>query len=172
MKHLFMLGIALLILSGMSVAQKIAYVDTDYILDNIPAYKEAQEQLDELSKQWQTEIEEHFDEIARLRKQFEIDKLLLTDEMKFKKEEEIKKKEKDVKDLQRKRYGTSGDRFRKEQELMKPIQDEVFNAIKDISVNGNYGIVFDVAASNVVTVYTDPKYDISEDVLKKLGYIK
>jgi len=107
-----------------------------------------------------------------LRKQFEIDKLLLTDEMKFKKEEEIKKKEKDVKDLQRKRYGTSGDRFRKEQELMKPIQDEVFNAIKDISVNGNYGIVFDVAASNVVTVYTDPKYDISEDVLKKLGYIK
>lgn len=153
-------------------AQKVGYVDTDYILDNIPSYKEAQEQLDELSKQWQSEIEDRYEEIRKLRKQFEIDKLLLTDDMKFKKEQEIIKKEKDVRDLQRKRFGKDGDRFRKEQELMKPIQDEVFNAIKEISLNGNYGMVFDAASSNVVMVFTDPRYDLSEDILKKLGYIK
>jgi len=153
-------------------SQKMGYVDTDYILDNIPSYKEAQEQLDELSKQWQQEIEERYDDIHKLRKQFEIDKLLLTEDMKYKKEQEIIKKEKDVKDLQRKRFGVSGDRFRKEQELMKPIQDEVFNAIKDISINGNYGMILDAASSNLVMVFTDPRYDISEEVLKKLGYIK
>lgn len=159
--------------ASVTYAQKTGFVDTEYILSNIPAYKDAQEQIDVLSKQWQKEIEERYDEISKQNKQFEIDKLLFTEDMKLKKEQEIAKMEKDVKDLQRKRFGVGGDRFKKEQELMKPIQDEIFGAIKDISVTGNYGMVFDASSkSGIVMVFSDPKYDLSEEVLKKLGYIK
>jgi len=162
-----------LLLSSPTFSQKTAFVDTEYILSNIPAYKDAQEQIDVLSKQWQKEIEDRYDEINKQNKQFEIDKLLFTEDMKVKKEQEISKLEKDVKELQRKRFGISGDRFKKEQELMKPIQDEIFSAIKEISVTGNYGMVFDASSkSGIVMVFSDPKYDLSEDVLKKLGYIK
>lgn len=162
-----------LIVSSFTFGQKTGFVDTEYILSNIPAFKDAQEQIDILSKQWQKEIEDRYDEMNKQNKQFEIDKLLFTDDMKFKKEQEIAKMEKDVKDLQRKRFGIGGDRFKKEQELMKPIQDEIFGAIKDISFTGNYGMVFDASSkSGIVMVFSDPKYDLSEDVLKKLGYIK
>lgn len=153
-------------------AQKYAYVDTDYILNNIPAYKEAQEQINKLTKQWELEIQEQYMELNKLLKQFQVDKLLLSNEMKAKREQEIVEKERQVKDLQRKRFGPEGDRFRKEQELMKPIQDEVYNAIKELAVAGNYAVIFDAASSNLSMLYTDPKYDLSDDILKKLGYVK
>jgi len=169
------LALVLLIVTGVFAfanAQKYAYVDTDYILTNIPAYKEAQEQINKLSKQWELEIKEDYQELDRLLKQFQIDKLLLSDEMRNKREQEIIEKERAVKDLQRKRFGPEGDRFRKEQELMKPVQEEVYNAIKEIAATGNYAVIFDAASSNLSMLYTDPKYDLSDDVLKKLGYVK
>lgn len=157
---------------SLTYAQKYAYVDTDYILTNIPAYKEAQEQIEKLSKQWELEIKEDYQELDKLLKQFQIDKLLLSDDMRNKREQEIIEKERAVKELQRKRFGPEGDRFRKEQELMKPIQDEVYGAIKEIAATGSYAVIFDSASSNLSMLYTDPKYDLSDDVLKKLGYVK
>lgn len=171
MKKILLLGF-LFALSLTSMAQKFAYVDTEYILGNIPAYKEAQEQLNKLSAQWQKEIETEYADIDKLYKQFQVDKLLLSEEMKNKREQEIMQKEKDVKQLQKKRFGPEGDRFKKEQELIKPIQDEVYNAIKDIASSGGFGIIFDAASSSLTMLYTDQKYDISDDILKKMGYVK
>lgn len=163
-----------LLITGAMVtnAQKMAYVDTEYILNNIPSFKEAQEQINKLSMQWQKEIEEDYEEIDKLYKQFQIDKLLLSEEMKIKKEQEIMQKEKGVKQLQKKRFGPEGDRFKKEQELIKPIQDEVFSAIKDVASSDGLGMIFDASSSSLVMVFSDPKYDISDDVLKKMGYLK
>jgi len=171
MKKIAVLGFILaMALTGM--AQKFAYVDTEYILNNIPAYKEAQEQLNKLTVQWQKEIETEYADIDKLYKQFQVDKLLLSEEMKNKREQEVMQKEKDAKQLQKKRFGPDGDRFKKEQELVKPIQDEVYNAIKEIASSGDYGIIFDSASSSLTMLYTDSKYDISDDILKKMGYVK
>lgn len=150
-------------------AQKFAYVNTDYILANIPEYTDAQTQLDELSIQWQKEIEVKFAEIDKMYKNFQNEAVLLPDDMKKKREEDIIKKEKEAKDLQKKRFGKDGDLFKKRQELVKPIQDKVFNAIEDISTAENYAVVFD-KSSNATLIYTNPKYDISEQILDKLGY--
>lgn len=172
MKRIILLLSFISLLVGNSIAQKVVYVDTDYILKNIPAYREAQAQLDKISAEWENEIKAKYDELESLYNQFQVDKLLLSNEMKAKRENEIMTKEKEVKRLQQKHFGSEGDLFTKEQELMKPIQDEIFNAIKEISSTEGYGFVIDAASSTVTLLYSDPKYDISDDVLKKLGYIK
>ncbi len=150
-------------------AQKIAYVNTDYILDNIPEYADAQAQLDELSIQWQKEIEDKFSEIDKMYKNYQNEAVLLPEDMKKKREEEIIKKEKEGKDLQKKRFGKDGDLFKKRQELIKPIQEKVYTAIEDIANDDNYAVVFDKSGSATL-IYSNPKYDISEQVLDKLGY--
>jgi outer membrane protein len=150
-------------------AQKFAYVDTDYILKSIPAYESAQEQLDIMSKDWQAEVENKYAEIEKLYKEYQVEKVLLTEEMKQKREEEIVQKEKAAKDLQKKYFGPEGELFKKRQELIKPIQDDIFNAIKDLAVNGNFAIIFD-AAGSANMLYSDPKYDKSDEVLEKLGF--
>lgn len=150
-------------------AQKYAYVNTDYILDNIPDYADAQTQLDDLSVQWQKEIEVKFTEIDKLYKNFQNEAVLLPEDMKKKREDDIMKKEKEAKDLQKKRFGKDGDLFKKRQELVKPIQEKIFNAIEEIATAENYATIFD-KASNATLIYTNPKYDISEQVLDKLGY--
>lgn len=150
-------------------AQKFAYVNTDYILDNIPEYADSQTQLDELSIQWQKEIEAKFTEIDKMYKNFQNEAILLPEDMKKKREEDIIKKEKEGKDLQKKRFGKDGDLYKKRQELIKPIQEKVYNAIDEISAAENYAVVFD-KANNATLIYTNPKYDISEQVLDKLGY--
>lgn len=160
----------LVLLPGTNVqAQKIAYVDTEYILGNVPEYKNAQTQIDDLSNKWQKEIETRFAEIDRLYKTYQADATMLPEEMKRKRENEIIAKEKDVKDLQKKRFGQGGDLFKKRQELIKPIQDKVYNAIEAISNQENIGIVFD-KATGATMIYTNNKYDISDIVLGKLGY--
>jgi outer membrane protein len=157
-------------LTGIFVmAQKYAFVDTDYILDNIPEYGDAQTTLDELSVQWQKEIEVKFAEIDKLYKAFQNEAVLLPEEMKKKREDDIIKKEKDAKDLQKKRFGKDGDLFKKRQELVKPIQDKVYTAIEGIASDDNYAVVFD-KANNATLIYSNPKYDISEQVLDKMGY--
>lgn len=150
-------------------AQKFAYVDTKYILENISEYKSAQEQLNKISIEWQKEIETRYAEIDKLYKSFQAEQILLTAEMKRKREDEIVNKERSAKNLQKKRFGVDGDLYKKRQELIKPIQDKVYAAIKDIAVTGNYALILD-KAGELSILYSDPKYDKSEDVLNKMGY--
>jgi outer membrane protein len=151
-------------------AQKFAYVDTEYILGNIPEYKIAQTQIDDLSSKWQKDIETQFAEIDKMYKTYEADATMLPEEMKRKRENEIINKEKGVKDLQKQRFGQNGDLFKKRQELIKPIQDRVYNAIEAVSTQDNIAIVFD-KASGATMIYTNSKYDISDAVIKRLGNI-
>ncbi len=150
-------------------AQKFAYVDTEYILQNIPNYETAQQQLDDMSKKWQSEIEDIYAEVEKMYKSYQAESVLLTDEQKRKKENEIIEKENQAKALQKKYFARDGMLFNKRQELVKPIQDEVFNAIKELAVEGSYAFIFDVAGS-VSILYSNPKYDLSDQILEKLGY--
>ncbi|MEE4198875.1 MAG: OmpH family outer membrane protein [Bacteroidales bacterium] len=149
--------------------QKFAYVDTEYILSNIPSYKAAQDKLNNLSQEWQQEIEEEYARIDKLYKDFQAEKVLLTDDMIKQRKTELLAEEKSVKDLQRKYFGTHGELFKKREELIKPIQDQVYTVIQEIAQSGNYAIIFDAASGSNV-LFTDPKYDKSDEVLEKLGY--
>ncbi len=169
MKKLILILSVFVISLSSSFAQKYAFVDTEYILGNIPAYESAQDQLDQLSVEWQKEIENIYAEIDKMYKDFQAEKVLLTEEMKRKREDEIINKEKEAKEVQKKYFGREGDLYKKRQELVKPIQDEIFNAVKEIAIEGNFAVIFDTAGS-VSMLYTDPKYDKSDDVLEKLGY--
>jgi outer membrane protein len=154
---------------SISNAQKFAYVDTDYILKNIPDYNDAQAEIDDLAAQWQKEIEKKFSEIDAAYKKYQADAVLLPEDMKRKREEEIIQMEKDAKNLQKKYFGQEGDLFKKRQELVKPIQEKVYNAIEEISTANNYGMVFDKAGSTTI-MYVNARYDISDEVLDELGY--
>jgi len=164
------LGLALVLASfSFASAQKYAYVDTDYILDNIPEYGDAKVTLDELSAKWQKDIEAKFSEIDKLYKAFQTESVLLPEDVKKKKEDDIVKKEKEVKDLQKQRFGKEGDLFKKRQELVKPIQEKIYNAIEQSATDEGYAVIFDKAGS-LSMIYTNPKFDISEDILNKMGY--
>ncbi len=169
MKNLILIATIIFALGFGASAQKSAYVNTDYILSNIPEYSDAQTQLDDLSIQWQKEIEVKFAEIDKMYKNFQNEAVLLPEDMKKKRQDDIIQKEKEAKDLQKKRFGSDGDLFKKRQELVKPIQEKVYNAIEEIANAENYAIVFD-KSNNATLIFTSPKYDISEQVLDKLGY--
>lgn len=155
--------------AALSSAQRFAYVDTQYILSNIPEYKAAQDQLDKISVQWQEEIEAKYTEIDKLYKAYQADQILLTEDMKKKREEEIEAKEKAAKDLQKQRFGVGGDLFKKREDLVKPIQDKVYNAVKALAEKDNYAVIFD-KSSDLTMLYTSPKYDKSDEVLESMGY--
>jgi len=150
-------------------AQKYAYVDTQYILGNIPSYKAAQEQLDKVSQQYQKELETIHAELDKMYKDFQAEAVLLSDDMKRKREDMIITKEKEYKKLQRQYFGAEGDLFQKRQSLIKPIQDDVFKVIQEIAEQGTYSIIFDKAGS-LSMIYTNSKYDLSDQILQKLGY--
>ncbi|HRH10312.1 MAG TPA: OmpH family outer membrane protein [Bacteroidia bacterium] len=152
-------------------ADQFGYVDTDYILGQIPEYKAAQSELDKTSIQWQKEIEGRFGEIDKLYKAYQADAILLTEDMKKKRENEILNKEKEVKDLQKQRFGVDGELFKKRQELVKPIQDKVYNGIKSVAEKKGLGFIMD-KSGQVSILYANSKYDISDDVLVYLGYKK
>lgn len=169
MKKLTIFITTLLITGAFASAQKYAFVDTEYILNNIPSYKAAQDQLDKISKEYEQEITDRYAEVDKLYKAYQNEVVLLTQEMRKKREDEIIKKEQEVKDLQQKYFGPEGELFKKREELVKPIQDEIYNAVKEIAVEGNYAVIFDTA-SGPSFLYTNPKYDLSDMVLKKMGY--
>lgn len=169
MKKVTILITAIFLTSGFLMAQKYAFVDTDYILNRIPSYKAAQEQLDKLSEEWQKEVETKYAEIEKMYKDYQTERVLLNDEMRVKREEEIVGKEKEAKDLQRTYFGPEGSLYKKRQELVKPIQDEIYRIVKEIATEGNYAVIFDTA-SGANMLFTDPKYDKSDEVLEKLGY--
>lgn len=162
--------LAIVALTAFSVkAQKIGYVDTDYILTSIPEYKAAQGEIDKLSVDWQKEIEAKYTEIDKLYKAYQADAILLTDDMKKKRQNEIVNKEKEVKELQKQRFGVDGELFKKRQELVKPIQDKVFSSVKAVADKGAYSIIFD-KSSDLTMLYASSKLDKSDDVLKHMGY--
>ena len=169
MKKLIFIVVALATFAGTSYAQKYAYVDTEYILENIPAFNAAQEQLNQLSQQYQKELEAMHSEIEQMYKDFQAESVLLSEDMKRKREDVIISKEKDYKQLQRKYFGPSGDLFQKRQALVKPIQDDIFNAVQEIANEGSYAVIFDKAGGTTM-LYTNPQYDLSDQVLQKLGY--
>jgi outer membrane protein len=171
MRKLFIITGILMVVATTSFAQKFAYVDSEYILGNIPSYKAAQEQLDQLSAQYQKELESMHAETDQMYKNFQAESVLLSDEMKRKREDVILSKEKEYKDLQRKYFGRDGDLFKKRQGLVKPIQDDIFKAIQDIATEGNYAVIFD-KANGITLIFTNPKFDLSDQVLAKLGYKK
>ena len=168
MKKTILVAFSMLLMST-TFAQRFAYVDTDYILKNIPEYNDKQSQLDEISVQWQGEIEAKYTEIDRMYKEYQAEQILLTDEMKRKREEDIMEKEKEAKELQRQRFGFQGDLFRKRQQLVKPLQDKVYEAVKDVAKARGYAVIFD-KASAMTMLYTNSKYDMSDDILEELGY--
>ncbi len=169
MKTTLITTIAFFLFANLSFAQKFAFVDTEYILDRIPAYKSALEQIDKISLEYQNEIEVLIEEIETLYRNFQNERVLLTEEQKLKKEEEIVEKEKAIKELQRKYFGAEGAVFNKRQELVKPIQDEVYKAVKEMAIEGGYAVIFDTA-SGAGILYENPKYNRSDDILQKMGY--
>ena len=150
--------------------QKYAYVDTQYILDNIPEFQDAQDELDEYSKKWQKEIEDNYGKVSEMYQKYQAEAVLLPEDIKRKREEEIIDKEKEVKELQQQYFGKEGDLFKKRQELIQPIQEKVYNAIETIASTSNYSFVFD-KAGGMTLLYGNPKYDISDDVLDEVGNV-
>lgn len=152
-----------------AAAQKTAFVDLDYILANIPEYKNAQSELDKISASWQKEIEGKFAEVDKLYKSYQAEEILLTDDMKKKRQAEIVQKEKEAKDLQKQRFGVDGDLFKKRQELVKPIQDKVYNAVKALCDKEQIMIMFN-KTSDLNILYSNAKFDKSDAVLESMGY--
>lgn len=159
----------LMLTSVMAIAQKYAFVDSEYIRKNIPAFTTAQDQLDKLSKQWEKEVSDGYAVVEQMYKSYQTDAVLLSQDMKTKREEAIIVKEKEMKDLQNKYFGVEGDLFKKREELVKPIQDEILKAIKEIAVDGSYAVIFDTAAGGNI-LFANPKFDLSDQILEKLGY--
>ena len=169
MKKIVVLSVFVLLTSFAAMAQKYAFVDSDYIRKNIPAFNAAQEQLDKLSKQWEKEVSDGYAVVDQMYKSYQNESVLLSQDMKTKREEAIVTKEKEIKDLQNKYFGVEGELFKKREELVKPIQDEILKAIKEIAVEGSYAVIFDTAAGGNI-LFANPKYDLSDQVLQKLGY--
>ncbi|MEI6123014.1 MAG: OmpH family outer membrane protein [Bacteroidota bacterium] len=169
MKKLLVLLFLIPLLSFNSKAQKFAFVDSEYILENMSEYRDAQDLLDKLSLEWQKEIETKFAAVDKLYKDYQAEAVLLPDDIKKSRQDAIVAKEKEAKDLQKKRFGKDGDLFKKRQELIKPIQDKVYDAIEDIATANGYAVVFDKSGS-VTLLYANSKFDKSDEVLDKLGY--
>jgi len=157
------------VITNYSLAQKFAYVDTDYILAKIPEYNQAQDKLDNYSKGWQEEIEMTMQKIEKMYRSYHSEQILLTEEMKSAREDMIFAEEKKVQDLQIKYFGPEGMLFSKRQELIKPIQDKIYDAIQQIATNNKYSVIFD-SSSDLIMLYTNNNLDKSDKVLELMGY--
>ena len=149
-------------------AQRYAVIDSKYILQKLPEYKTAQQRLDQFSEQWQKEIDKKSADLDKMYKDFDAEQVMLSDELKKKREDELFNREKELKDLQRKRYGYEGDIFKKRQELIKPVQDKVYNAIQKLATAKSYDFILD-KSEGITVIFADPKLDKSDDVLRELG---
>lgn len=164
--------VLLLLASTFTVnAQRYCIIDSKYILEKIPDYKDAQTKLDAFSKNWQSEVDNKMKEVDRMYKSYQAERAMLNDDMRKKREDEITTKEKAAKDLQKQYFGYEGELFKKRQELVKPVQDKVYNAVQKMATSKNFDLVLD-KAGGVTMFYADPKLDHSDDVLKSLGVLK
>ena len=167
MKKLFLT--LLVLFAAHASAQKFALIDMEYILKNVPAYERANEQLNQVSKKWQAEVEALTTEAQTLYKNYQSEAVFLSDEQKAKREEAIVSKEKEAAELKKKYFGPEGELYKKRESLMAPIQDEIYNAVKEISDQKGYSLILD-RASDAGIIFASPKIDISNEVLTKLGY--
>lgn len=168
MKRILLL-LCIILSVGNIQAQKFAYVDSQFILEHIPEYKQAKQELDNISYKWQEEIEIAYQDIDKLYRAYQTDKVLLTDKMRQDREDEIIQKEKDVQELQQLRFGTDGDLYKKQQELIRPIQNLIYNAIQEYAEQARYSVIFD-KSSDLLMLYADDNLDKSEKILDYLGY--
>lgn len=168
MRHFLCLFLCLGLCLGAVQAQRYAVIDTKYILSKLPEYQKAQKQLDDISNLWQAEIDQKSAQLDKLRSDFEAEKVMLSDDLKQKREDQIFNANKDLLDLQRKRFGFEGDLFKKRQELIKPIQDKVYDAIQKLAVSRLYDFILD-KSEGITVIFADPKLDKSDDVLRTLG---
>ena len=169
MKKILFLISFLLFISFDGNAQKFAYIDTDYILNKIPEFKQAQDKLDALSAEWQKEIETKYADVDAMYRAYQQEQVLLTEPMKNKREEAIMSKEKEAKDLQKKYFAPQGDLYLKRQEFVKPIQDKIYNAVQQLATNNKYAVIFD-SSSDLIMLYTNSNLDKSDKILELLGY--
>lgn len=171
MRGISWIGLGLALVAGHPAnAQKFAYIDTDYVLLHLPEYSEAQGTLNQMAVDWQVEIEMKLDAVERLEMAYRAERVLLTSEMRGKREEEIATKRNEARALQKEKFGVEGELFQKRQELIQPIQDMVFEELKDIASGSGYMVIFDKSnQSNML--YTNPKYDISDRLIKALGFV-
>lgn len=168
MKNIILTLTAFVFLALQANAQKFGYVDSKYILSHIPEYQEAQKQINKMSDTWQKEIEAKYETIEKLEKAYQAEKILLTEDMRQKRSDEIDEKRKEAKDLQKQKFGVGGELFQKREELIKPIQEQIYEAIKDVASQSALMVIFDKAnQSNML--YTNPKHDVSDKVLRKMG---
>jgi len=166
-----LLFVALMVLGttmGAKAQQRYAVIDTKYILERIPAYKEADAKLKLIGEQWQKEIDDLQVQLDKMYKNYESEQFMLTEALKKKREDELFEKEKQVRDLQKKRFGYEGDLFKERQRLIKPVQDKVYDAIQKIATSRSYDFVLD-KSEGITIIFADPKLDKSDDVLKELG---
>jgi outer membrane protein len=172
MKRIFV--IALLTIAGTisatlnASAQRYAIIDTKYILDRIPEYKDAEKKLQQASDTWQKEIDTKQAELDRMYKEYDAEKVMLSSELQKKREDELYNKEKDIRDLQKKRFGYDGDLFKERQKLIKPLQDKVYNAVQKLAVARGYDFILD-KSEGITVIFADPKLDKSDDILRDLG---
>lgn len=167
MKKLLFLILVVILSAQVSFAQKFGYVDSEFILSKMPAYAAAQKEVDKLSENWQKDIESRYKEIDKMYKSYQAEEVLLTDEMKKKRQNEIVEKEREVKGYQKKIFGFEGQLFKKRQELIKPVQDEVYEAIEKVAKQKQLQVVFD-KSGGLVMLYTNPVHDYTEFVLEAL----
>jgi outer membrane protein len=168
MKKLFMLATCFLLLAAATQAQRYAVIDSKYILDKLPEYKDAQKLLDQFSEQWQQEIDQKQAMMDKMYKDYEAEQVMLSDVLKKKREDELYNKEKELRDLQKKRFGFEGDLFKKRQELIKPIQDRVYNAVQKLATEKQYDFILD-KSEGITVIFADPKLDKSADIIRNLG---
>jgi outer membrane protein len=163
-----LLLVCLLGMGMLASSQKYAIIDTRYILNKIPEYSQAQKQLDDIAADWQKDIDQQQASLDKMYKDYEAEQVMLPDDLKRKREDQLVLKDKELRALQRQRFGFEGDLFKKRQELIQPIQNKVFNAVQKLSVQRGYDFVLD-KSEGITIIFADPKLDKSEDVLKELG---
>jgi outer membrane protein len=167
-KNLVLTGILLFFGLNFVFAQKFGYIDSEFILSKMPEYAKAQSEIEQYSAAWQKEIEEMQQKVSSLYAMYQAEQVLLTEEMRQERQDEIKKKENELKEYQKKVFGFGGLFFLKKQELIKPLQDKVFDAVSKVSKTNRLAIVFDKSAE-LVMIYTDPRHDYTDFVLEELG---
>ncbi|MEO7961861.1 MAG: OmpH family outer membrane protein [Ginsengibacter sp.] len=168
MKKISFILLSFLFLSVTAIAQRYAVIDTKYILEKIPEYKQSQDKLDQFSQSWQQEIDIKSGELDKMYKQYDAEQVMLSDDLRKKREDELFNNDKALRELQRKRFGYEGDLFKKREELIKPIQDRVYNAVQKLAVSKLYDFILD-KSEGITVIFADPKLDKSDDVLKEMG---
>lgn len=168
MKKILFIACCVMLTAFTATAQRYAVIDSKYILDKLPEYKDAQKMLDQFSEQWQAEIDQKQALVDKMFKEYDAEQVMLSDVLKKKREDELYNKEKELRDLQKKRFGFEGDLFKKRQELIKPVQDRVYNAVQKLAVEKQYDFILD-KSEGITVIFADPKLDRSADVLRNLG---